>query len=124
MNNDIKKYLNEVKIIIPLNSKEKQNFLFMLEDRIKETKLMTYQQIVDELGTPNELAASFIDDVDTDDLIKSIKKTNIIRNTAIVIILIILSCSLIITTYRLYNLNQLYEEVSQQQPVEVETTIE
>ena len=108
MNNDIKKYLNEVKIIIPLNSKEKQNFLFMLEDRIKETKLMTYQQIVDELGTPNELAASFIDDVDTDDLIKSIKKTNIIRKTAIVIILIILSCSLIIKDFLRFSIYLLF----------------
>lgn len=74
MNNDIKRYLKEVKIIIPLNSKEKQEFILMLENRIKESKLITYQQVVDELGNPNELASSFIDDIDTNTLIKSIKK--------------------------------------------------
>lgn len=124
MNNDIKRYLKEVKIIIPLNSKEKQEFILMLENRIKESKLITYQQVVDELGNPNELASSFIDDIDTNTLIKSIKKTNIIRRATIAIILIVLSCTLVVTSYRLYNLNKLYDEVRQQQPVEVETTIE
>ncbi|MCI9092907.1 MAG: hypothetical protein HFF36_03830 [Coprobacillus sp.] len=124
MNNDIKRYLKEVKIIIPLNSKEKQEFILMLENRIKEAKLTTYQQVVDELGNPNELASSFIDDIDTNTLIKSIKKTNIIRRAAIAVILIVLSCTLVVTSYRLYNLNKLYDEVRQQQPVEVETTIE
>lgn len=124
MNNDIKRYLKEVKIIIPLNSKEKQEFILMLENRIKEAKLTTYQQVVDELGSSNELASSFIDDIDTNTLIKSIKKTNIIRRAAIAAILIVLSCTLVVTSYRLYNLNKLYDEVRQQQPVEVETTIE
>lgn len=124
MNNDIKRYLKEVKIIIPLNSKEKQEFILMLENRIKESKLITYQQVVDELGNPNELASSFIDDIDTNTLIKSIKKTNIIRRATIAVILIVLSCTLVVTSYRLYNLNKLYDEVRQQQPVEVETTIE
>lgn len=124
MNNDIKRYLKEVKIIIPLNSKEKQEFILMLENRIKEAKLTTYQQVVNELGNSNELASSFIDDIDTNTLIKSIKKTNIIRRAAIAVILIVLSCTLVVTSYRLYNLNKLYDEVRQQQPVEVETTIE
>ena len=124
MNNDIKRYLKEVKIIIPLNSKEKQEFILMLENRIKESKLITYQQVVDELGNPNELASSFIDDIDTNTLIKSFKKTNIIRRATIAVILIVLSCTLVVTSYRLYNLNKLYDEVRQQQPVEVETTIE
>lgn len=124
MNNDIKRYLKEVKIIIPLNSKEKQDFLLMLEKRINETHLSTYEEIVNELGKPNELASSFIDDIDTNTLIKSIKKTNIIRKTAIAIIVIILSCSIIVTTYKLYEYKKLCDEVRQNQPVEVETTIE
>lgn len=124
MNNDIKRYLKEVKIIIPLNSKEKQDFLLMLEKRINETHLSTYEEIVNELGKPNELASSFIDDIDTNTLIKSIKKTNIIRKTAITIIVIILSCSIIVTTYKLYEYKKLCDEVRQHQPVEVETTIE
>lgn len=74
MNNDIKKYLNEVKLIIPLNSKEKKEFILMLENRIKETHLLTYEEIVNELGKPNEVVSSFIDDIDTNELIKSIKK--------------------------------------------------
>ncbi len=124
MNNDIKKYLKEVKLIIPLNSKEKKEFILMLENRIKETHLCTYEDIVNELGKSNEVASSFIDDIDTNNLIKSIKRTSIIKKTALIIITIILSCSLIVTTYELYKLNKLYEEVRQHQPVQIETTIE
>lgn len=96
----------------------------MLENRIKETHLLTYEEIVNELGKPNEVVSSFIDDIDTNKLIKSIKKTSIIKKTAITIIVIILSCSLIVTTFELYKLNKLYDEVKQHQPVQVETTIE
>ena len=124
MNNDIKKYLKEVKLIIPLNSKEKKEFILMLENRIKETHLCTYEDIVNELGKSNEVASSFIDDIDTNNLIKSIKRTSIIKKTALIIITIILSCSLIVTTYELYKLNKLYEEVRQHQPVQIKTTIE
>ena len=124
MNNDIKKYLNEVQLIIPLNSKEKKEFILMLKNRINETHLTTYEEIVNELGKSNEVASSFIDDIDTNNLIKSIKRTSIIKKTALIIITIILSCSLIVTTYELYKLNKLYEEVRQHQPVQIETTIE
>lgn len=124
VNNDIKKYLKEVKLIIPLNSKEKKEFILMLENRIKETHLCTYEDIVNELGKSNEVASSFIDDIDTNNLIKSIKRTSIIKKTALIIITIILSCSLIVTTYELYKLNKLYEEVRQHQPVQIKTTIE
>ncbi len=119
-----KKYLSEIKLIILLNSKEKKEFILMLENRIKGTHLSTYEEIVNELGKSSEVASSFIDDMDTNDLIKSIKKTNIIKKTSIIIIVIILTCTLIVTIYRLYKLNKLYEEVRQHQPVQVETTIE
>lgn len=79
MNSDMKKYIREVKLILPLNLKEKNEFILMLENRIKESHLSTYKEIVNELGTPNEVASSFIEDMDTDILIKSIEKTNIIK---------------------------------------------
>lgn len=124
MNNDIKKYLKEVKLIIPLNSKEKKEFILMLENRIKETHLCTYEDIVNELGKSSEVASSFIDDTDTNILMKSINRTRIIKRCALAIIMIILSCSLIVTAYELHKYNQLCEEVKQQQPVQIETTIE
>lgn len=124
MNSDIKKYIREVKLILPLNLKEKNEFILMLENRIKESHLSTYKEIVNELGTPNEVASSFIEDMDTDILIKSIEKTNTIKKTAIAIIIIILTCALTVTTYELYEYKKLCDEVRQQQPVEVETTIE
>lgn len=124
MNSDMKKYIREVKLILPLNLKEKNEFILMLENRIKESHLSTYKEIVNELGTPNEVASSFIEDMDTDILIKSIEKTNTIKKTAIAIIIIILTCALTVTTYELYEYKKLCDEIRQHQPVEVETTIE
>ena len=37
MNSDIKKYINEIKKIIPINSKDKKDFLKMMEQRILES---------------------------------------------------------------------------------------
>ncbi len=54
MNNDIKRYLKEVKIIIPLNSKEKQDFFtYVIKKKMKNfnnyiciiTRINTYKYI-------------------------------------------------------------------------------
>ena len=90
----------------------------------EEKKDINYDDIVNRFGSPASIVHAYIEDLDTDVLIKNIKRTKIIKKAAITILAIVLSCSLIITTYRLYKLNKLYEEVKQHQPVQVETTIE
>lgn len=120
MDNNVRKYLKEINLIIPLNSKEKKEFILMLENRIKETHLFTYEEIVNELGKPNEVASSFIDDMDTEILIQKLRKKKYVQWIVAIIIICIISVSL----FKIWRLNQLYEEVREQQPVQIETTIE
>ena len=72
MNSDIKKYINEIKKIIPINSKDKKDFLKMMEQRILESSNLEnkcdYDNIVKEFGKPNEVAASYIEEIDTENI--------------------------------------------------------
>ena len=62
MNKEIKKYIKYVKKIIPFYSKDKKEFLKLLTQKIiefsNEHDSCSYQDIVDEFGSPNEVAGS------------------------------------------------------------------
>lgn len=128
MKNCIKEYLDNCKTLLPMYGKNEKLYMQRMSNRLlefkEEKKDMNYDDIVNRFGSPVSVVNAYIEDLDTDVLIRNIKRTKIIKKMAVIILAIVLSCSLIVTVYRLYNLNRLYEEVRQQQPVQVETTIE
>ena len=128
MKNCIKEYLYKCKTLLPMYGKNEKLYMQRMSNRLlefkEEKKDMNYDDIVNRFGSPVSVVNAYIEDLDTDVLIRNIKRTKIIKKMAIIILAIVLSCSLIVTVYRLYNLNRLYEEVRQHQPVQVETTIE
>ena len=94
MNSDIKKYINEIKKIIPINSKDKN-----LENKCD------YDNIVKEFGKPNEVAASYIEEIDTDTILKILKRKQYIKWLISILIIAII----LISIFKIYRLNQLYE---------------
>ena len=82
MNNDIKKYIKYVKKIISIHSKDKKEFIQLLTQKIiefsNEHDSCSYQDIVDEFGSPNEVAGSYIETLDSDEIIKKLNKKKII----------------------------------------------
>ena len=78
MNNDIKKYIKYVKKIISIHSKDKKEFIQLLTQKIiefsNEHDSCSYQDIVDEFGSPNEVAGSYIETLDSDEIIKKLNK--------------------------------------------------
>lgn len=120
MEKEVKRYLNEVKLIIPLNIKEKKEFINILKERILASKIKDYNALVGNFGNPSEIATSFIENMDTETLIQKLKKKKYIHWLFIIIVICIISVSLL----EMWRLNQLYDEVRQHQPVQVETTIE
>ena len=128
MKNCIKEYLDKCKTLLPMYGKNEKLYMQRMSNRLlefkEEKKDMNYDDIVNRFGSPVSIVNAYIEDLDTDVLIRNIKRTKIIKKMAVIILAIVLSCSLIVTVYRLYNLNRLYEEVRQHQPVQVETTIE
>ncbi|WP_301082541.1 DUF6120 family protein [Thomasclavelia cocleata] len=109
MNSDIKKYINEIKKIIPINSKDKKDFLKMMKQRILESSNLEnkcdYDNIVKEFGKPNEVAASYIEEIDTDTILKILKRKQYIKWLISILIIAII----LISIFKIYRLNQLYE---------------
>ena len=83
MNNDIKKYIKYVKKIISIHSKDKKEFIQLLTQKIiefsNEHDSCSYQDIVDEFGNPNEVAGSYIESLENDDIIKQLNKKYIFK---------------------------------------------
>lgn len=95
MNKDVKKYIKYVKKIIPIHSKDKKEFISLLTYRINEFSneldICTYQDIVNEFGTPNEVAGSYIENLDSDEIIKKLNKKKLFKYiSSIILVLIIL----------------------------------
>ena len=110
MSNDIKKYIKYVKKIIPIHSKDKKKFIQLLTQKIiefsNEHDSCSYQDIVDEFGSPNEVAGSYIETLDSDEIIKKLNKKKIINIFISVIIILCIS----VWGFERYRINQLINE--------------
>ena len=110
MNKEIKKYIKYVKKIIPFYSKDKKEFLKLLTQKIIEFSNTqpncTYQNIIDEFGSPNEVAGSYIESLENDDIIKQLNKKKIINIFISVIIILCIS----VWGFERYRINQLIDE--------------
>ena len=95
MSKDIKKYMKYVKKIISIHSKDKKEFIQLLTQKIiefsNEHDSCSYQDIVDEFGSPNEVAGSYIETLDSDEIIKKLNKKKIIKIFISVIIMLCIS---------------------------------
>ena len=109
MNKDSKKFIKYVKRIIPIHSKDKREFILLLTQRIKEfsddLERCTYQDIVNEFGTPNEVAGSYIENMESNEEVKIIfnEKVEYFLSTLLILITLLWG-------FKMYRLNQLYEE--------------
>lgn len=123
MNSDVKRYINEIKRIIPINSKDKKDFLKMMEQRILESSSLEnkcdYDNIVKEFGRPNEVAASYIEEIDTDTILKILKRKQYIKWVVSILIIFIV----VISMFKMYRLNQLYETAKNELYLHEETEI-
>ena len=110
MSNDIKKYIKYVKKIISIHSKDKKEFIQLLTQKIiefsNEHDSCSYQDIVDEFGSPNEVAGSYIETLNSDEIIKKLNKKKIINIFISVIIILCIS----VWGFERYRINQLIDE--------------
>ena len=134
MNKDSKKFIKYVKRIIPIHSKDKREFILLLSQRIKEfseypkykqlyihafdrmiderkriglkVERCTYQDIVNEFGTPNEVAGSYIENMESNELIKKLNRKKLFKYFLLTLLILIT----LLWGFKMYRLNQLYEE--------------
>ena len=107
---DFKKNIKYVKRIIPIHSKDKREFILLLTQRIKEfsddLERCTYQDIVNEFGTPNEVAGSYIENMESNELIKKLNRKKLLKYFLSTLLILIT----LLWGFKMYRLNQLYEE--------------
>ena len=110
MNKDSKKFIKYVKRTIPIHSKDKREFILLLTQRIKEfsddLERCTYQDIVNEFGTPNEVAGSYIENMESNELIKKLNRKKLLKYFLSTLLILIT----LLWGFKMYRLNQLYEE--------------
>lgn len=110
MNKDAKKYIKYVKKIIPIHSKDKSEFIALLTQRINEfaneLEECTYEDIVKEFGTPNEVAGSYIENMESNELIKKLNRKKLFKYFLLTLLILIT----LLWGFKMYRLNQLYEE--------------
>lgn len=108
MSKEIKKYLKEIKLLLPAFSKEEKKFLRDLleriEDYLDENPNATMQDIENQFGTPMEIAQSYMSSLDLDVLLKRLSISHFVRRFfAIAAICMILGlCVYSICMYKAY----------------------
>ena len=83
MSKEIKKYLKEIKLLLPAFNKEEKKFLRDLMERIEdyldENPNATMQDIENQFGTPMEIAQSYMSSLDLDVLLKRLSISHFVR---------------------------------------------
>ena len=89
---------------------DNQIFIVFLTQKIiefsNEHDSCSYQDIVDEFGSPNEVAGSYIETLNSDEIIKKLNKKKIINIFISVIIILCIS----VWGFERYRINQLIDE--------------
>lgn len=108
MNKSGKQYYREIKTIFPSKGKNERRLLKRYKSRITElcdtTPDITYDAILQELGTPIDVITDYYENVETEYLMKRLQTTKLIRH--VIYIMLIVTLLLLIVSiafnYKLY----------------------
>ena len=93
VNKEIKRYLKEIKNLLPVYGRKEKSFVMMIKTSILETygteSTVGYDMICSEFGSPKEIVISYFAEVDDDELYKRVRFSKMIKIAAIFIVLIV-----------------------------------
>lgn len=107
MNKDIEKYFKECKYLFSSFGKKEKEYLKKIKDNIIDDNTLTYEDIVERLGTPKDVIIGYYEQEDIYELIKKSKLRRLLRNFLIVFCIIIS----IFFAYRSYIYQLEYDEI-------------
>ena len=123
-NNFIKHYIQNIKVLFPTLGKKERLYIKGFEETIydyaEDTPISSMEELINEFGTPQDVVSSYIDQADTEYLIKRIRKNTYIKQGLFIIILLFL----LFTIYRSFLIYQSYQAVLKEQIHSEETIIE
>lgn len=99
MNKDCKKYLKQLKTLIPSAGRYERKFIQNMKNNLIEfasqNTNICYKDICERFGTPQDIIINYFENVDTEYLIQRLKISAIIRKCIICAVLIIaITCTI------------------------------
>ena len=106
MNKEQKRYLKEIKALLPVYRKCEKRFFRDIKDSISEleSENITYEFLCKELGRPEDLIVNYYQEIDSHYLRKQLKRSRIMKITIIVILILAIGLFIcrMIFLYNLY----------------------
>ncbi len=94
MNKDMKKYLRELKILLPVHGEKEKIFLEDIKSSILEItdnqENITYEFLCNEFGRPQDIIINYFSEIDHEYLRKKLRIASVVRKTAIIFIVLVL----------------------------------
>jgi hypothetical protein len=123
-NKEIREYISNIKILLPVYSKSERLFIKQLSDNIGDyvdnNADVSMKDIIVQFGNPNEVVQNYIETMDTDKLIKRISSSKLIQRIFIIILITAVIGLVIFGTF-CYKGYQYYKKTV---VTEIETVIE
>lgn len=99
MNKDCKKYLGELKTLIPSAGKYEKKFVQNMKENLTEFSSanpdISYADVCEHFGTPQDIVIEYFENVDATYLIKRLKFSSIIRKCIVCAVLILaITCAI------------------------------
>ena len=117
-NAQARRYLREIRSCIPCHGRVKSEILQkingMIRSALSEEPEMSYDMLVARFGTPQQIAASYVDELDTPELLKKLRVRNkviaIVCATAAIILAIWIGVVVTATRAHYNSMNGYFEE--------------
>ncbi len=91
-NKEIKTYISEIKMLLPIYTKKERQFLKTFSDNIctyaDSNSDSSIEDVVNVFGSPSEIVRGYIDSMELDTLINAIATRRILRKITIIILLL------------------------------------
>ena len=120
-NKNVKKYIKQCKYLFASYGKSEKEYIRKLIDNIDDgSHDMTYDEVVERLGTPKEIIISYYEQEDMDRLIEKAKVRRLLKN----FLSVALAVLLVFLCYKSYIYQKTFEEVRDLKGGYFEETIE
>ncbi|MDE6953055.1 MAG: hypothetical protein K2P09_04520 [Erysipelotrichales bacterium] len=127
MNKEIKKYIKNIKIMFPIMQKEEKKYIERIKQSIikqSESQGMSYQDLVNQFGLPDDIMKAYIDEIDSDEFISKIKKHRTIKKFIVGTCVFIVMSVLIVSLWNIHQINEIKRDFRNHVPVEYQEEIE
>lgn len=117
---DSYKYYKDVKKLFPINGKPEKIYLKHLKQQIDEYGDVSYNDLENAFGNPNQIYVSYIETLDENDIISKMNRKRLLKKLIITCIISVI----VVTLFVFYKINQDASESKNHRVNEIDTIIE